>query len=198
MTSRKKLTVTLTVVALVVVAAVVAVVGVLAATQQTVTSAIHITFTAVDIDGTVSAKYLIQDKEEEGVIGATSATAQGITFKADGTKTGSLDIGSDGELDIKGDSQALYVAYQFTRQEIDYSVAASFDNTVFKMEYFDETQDKWVEVGQSSTTLLTNVSAGAGGSSLVTRFSVKDAKTSIKDAVQLTVSFVLAAVAGQG
>ena len=197
MTSRRKLTVTLTVVALVVVAAVVAVVGVLAATQQTVNSAINITFTAVDIDGTVSAKYLVQDKKEIALVGANPVTVEGIKFTAAGTQTGSLAIASDGSIELKGQSEALYVAYQFTRQEINYNVTASFDNTVFKMEYYREADAEngieagWVEVAQSPVTVLNGVSDGANGTSLITRFYVKDAKASITNAVTLGVSFVL-------
>ena len=193
MTSRRKLTVTLTVVALVVVAAVVAVVGVLAATQQTVQSTINITFTAVDIDGTVSARYGVQKKTETSLTGGT-ACEDSIVFKAaDTTATGSLAIGGqsdDTAINIKGESEALYVTYEFTREEIDYTVSATFSDTDFKMEYYDTDESKWVEVGSSAVTMLDSISDGAG-TSVTTRFYVKDAKTSIKNFKGLTVQFVL-------
>lgn len=193
MTSRKKLTVTLTVVALVVVAAVVAVVGVLAATQQTVQSTINITFTAVDIDGTVSARYGVQKKSETSLVGGTPANGTVVFKAADTTATGSLAIGGasdDTAINIKGESEALYVTYVFTRQEIDYNVTATFSDEDFKMEYYNEKDSAWVEVTSSATPVLAGVAEGAG-SSVTTRFYVKDAKTSIKNFKGLNLSFVL-------
>lgn len=59
MSSRKKLVISLSVVACVIVAAVIAVVAVLAATQQAITSNIKVTYTAMDVDATVTAKATI-------------------------------------------------------------------------------------------------------------------------------------------
>lgn len=129
MSSRKKLVISLSVVACVIVAAVIAVVAVLAATQQAITSNIKVTYTAMDVDATVTAKatiggvdtafYTADDKtslvleasEEDPAVAKTLAPKdeleltranQQVTFTYTFTNTGSRDFTAAVEFDKAG------------------------------------------------------------------------------------------------
>ena len=86
MSSRKKLVISLSVVAAVVVAAVIAVVAVLAATSQTVTSSIKVSYTAKEVDAVVSASY---------VSGTTVTGDLTATGEEGGAKTIAFDAAED-------------------------------------------------------------------------------------------------------
>ena len=183
MSSRKKLTLSLTVVALVIVAAVVAVVGVLAATQQTVESAISITFTATDIDGSVSVRHAVKAQTATGIDSDEASEAGAFYFTAAGTTSGHINITPDA---IEGREQALYVEYTFNRASVNYGVKVVFTGSesmlnAFIAEYYNGTG--WVAIeeavsveGADTTHVLKSVGADAnaatGTSVVLTRIRV--------------------------
>ena len=185
MGSRRKLMLSLTLFALVIIAAVVGVVAVVAATQQTVKSTVSITFKAIDIDGSVTAKYKVQDKVENALIDGIDAEGN-VVFKADGSLDGEILIGKDEPISLKGSSQALYIEYFFTCAEVNYSVKTSFANSVFKSEYFNG--ENWVEISNENTLILDQVQDE--GSSVLLRLSVKEARKNI-DKTSIHISFLL-------
>lgn len=173
MGKRKNLTMVLIAVAVIVLATVITVVGVLAATQQSVTSKINITFTAEDIEGSVAVRYKVQNKSMTGVEGGTSAGT--VNFKADNTQTGAISIGTSSSfVEMSGSTEALYIRYDFARSEVDYNVSATFSNDDFKVDFYDKTQSKWVELTSASQVVLANVDK-TNGSVVIMRLYVKDA-----------------------
>ena len=186
MSSRSKLMLSLTLFAFVIVAAVVGVVAVLAATQQTVESVVNITFKAVDIDGTVTAKYKVQKKVENALIDGIDANGN-VVFKANGSLDGELVIG-DGEqpVPIRGSSEALYIEYFFTCAEVNYAVKSSFANDAFKAEYFNG--ENWIEISNENNVLIEQVEDE--GSYLLLRISAKEVRTNI-DKAAIHISFLL-------
>jgi len=193
MGKRKNLTMILIAVAVVILATVVTVVGVLAATQQTVTSNINITFTAEDIEGSVTVRYKVQEKTLPGVEGGTEAGK--VSFKADGSQDGSISIGTASSfVEMSGSTQALYIRYDFTRAEVDYNVSATFTNDDFKVDFYDTSKSDWVELTGTSQVVLANVDA-TNGSVLIMRLYVKDAsKDAEVSADGINIPLVLSAI----
>ena len=188
MSSRKKLTLSLTVVALVIISAVVAVVGVLAATQQTVQSVISIKFTATDIDGSVSVRYGVKATSATALDSGT--TGGSFTFTAGGSSTGDVNVNPTEA--IEGRSQALYIEYTFNRATVNYGVAVVFTGSqdsrdAFVAEYY--TGSAWAPIveaasatGVTGTKVLTSIgttpTAATGSSVLLTRIRIDENKSS--------------------
>lgn len=185
MSSRSKLMLSLILFAFVITAAVVGVVAVFAATQQTVKSTVNITFKAIDIDGSVSAKYKVQNKTENALIDGIDAEGN-VVFKADGSLDGELVIGKDEPISLRGSSQALYIEYFFTCAEVNYSINSSFANDVFKAEYFNG--ENWIEINNEHTVILEQVEDV--GSSVLLRVSAKELKSNV-DKTSIQISFLL-------
>lgn len=195
MGKRKNLTMVLIAVSVIILATVITVVGVLAATQQSVTSKINITFTAEDIEGSVTVKYKVQNKSLPGVEGGNNAGT--VNFKADGTQNGSISVGTSSSfVEMSGSTEALYLRYDFVRSEVDYKVSAKFTHDAFIVDFYDKTQNKWVELTGSNQVVLANVDR-TNGSTTIMRMYVKDAS---KDAevstsgvnIQLTLEAITA------
>lgn len=112
MSTKKKLIISLSALCLVLIVAVVAIVAVYAAGTQTVTSNIKVTYTAMEVDGTVSATYTLKNGTATNM--TTNGASDGdttITFAAaDGKTTKSLTPQGDIELS----STADYVIFQYT------------------------------------------------------------------------------------
>ena len=185
MSSRRKLVLSLTLFAFVVVTAVVGVVAVFAATQQTVKSVIDISFRAVDIDGSVTAKYKVQNKTENALIDGIDVDGN-VVFKANGSLDGELVISKDEPVSLRGSAQALYIEYFFTCAEVNYRIASSFANTLFKAEYFNG--EEWVEITNGNTLILDQVEDE--GSSVLIRISAKELKANVDQTV-IQISFLL-------
>ena len=188
MSSRKKLTISLTVVALVVVAAVVAVVGVFAATQQSVQSTISITFKATDISGSIAMKSQVQAKLDAATWESekTSTGTASHTFAAQlddtTTVTGSFGIGSSSPVEINGREEVLIIEYSFTRDgDVDYGVKVTFKgNSTGEWigEYYSTEESKWVAMNnETATPILTSVDAEDGATILV-RIRINPANSS--------------------
>lgn len=151
MSSRKKLIVSLSVVALVVIAAVVAVVGVFAAGNQEIQSQVYITFTAVDIEGTVTVRYNTQTVDAttlsdwEGYAIKNAGTASFLASEAVTTK--SLAIGTaDAPIHIPGSSYAAVIEYVFTCEDVQYGATVSFAHSLFTAQIYNATASKWENV----------------------------------------------------
>lgn len=198
MTSRKKLVISLTVVALVIVAAVVAVVGVLAANQQTINSGVYITFTAVDIDGSVTSEYLVQDKTLKGFETGKGTDLEDIVFKANDVDVAGISIGSaENPIQITNRDYAVFIQFTFTRSSVDYNVSATFlkADDLYKVEYVNE-DGEWAALSGSPEQVISTVSADADAPTvLVVKIEPKDIAYSITKeqvaAAQPSLGFVL-------
>ena len=185
MSSRSKLVLSLALFAFVIIAAVVGVVAVLGATQQTVKSIVDISFRAVDIDGSVTAKYKVQNKTENALIDGIDVDGN-VVFKATGSIDGELVIAKDEPVSLRGSSQALYIEYSFTCAEVNYRIDSSFANTLFKAEYFNG--EDWIEITNDNTLILEQVNDE--GSSVLIRISAKELKANV-DKTSIQISFLL-------
>ena len=110
--NRKRLIITVTSLALVVVAVIAAVVGVLAATQQNVTSTLSVSYQANNVKATVALDWKYQNDAN------WTSTAGSQTFTAtEGTTTKSLNAVNANQLGSKGEGGATfdrYVIFRFT------------------------------------------------------------------------------------
>ena len=118
--NRKRLIITVTSLALVVVAVIAAVVGVLAASQQNVTSTLSVSYQANNVKATVSLEWKYENDQN------WTTTAGSQTFTAtEGTTTKSLNAVNANQLGSKGTNGATfdrYVIFKFTIHN-DYAAA---------------------------------------------------------------------------
>lgn len=198
MSSRKKLIVSLSVVALVVIAAVVAVVGVFAAANQTVESQVYITFTAVDIDGDVFTNYKVQTREDAGKIEQTDLTKSNVvTFAAkDSTVSGAIGMGStEAPIEIRGREEALYIEYNFGRKSVDYKASVSFaDHGTFYAEYFDTTNSKWETLTSSPKVVLASFGNDNFAATVLMRISAKESALGTNVTSAININWALSAL----
>lgn len=161
MNSRKKLIVSLSIVALVVVAAVVAVVGVFAAGNQQIQSQLFITFTAVDIEGDVAVRYntqtvdaiVLSDWEGYSIKEAGSAS-----FTAsEGPTTKNIALGTkDAPIVIPGSGYVALVEYTFTCKDVQYGAKVSFaENNLFKAQVL--IGKSWEDVTAEGSSVFANL-----------------------------------------
>ena len=108
MSSKKKLVISLSVAAAVLVAAIIAIVAVFAAASQTVASNVKISYTASEVDGSISASYVVAGKGEAVQMGSASFTAGSDEI------TGTLNGASTEEIKLDATNNYVVFTYVFT------------------------------------------------------------------------------------
>jgi len=196
-TSKKKLVVALSVIAVVVVAAIVSVVAVLAAPAQVVNSQVSVSYTVTDVSATVGARYAVAN--------SAIVDAGEITFTADndGTVEGSLNfIDTDSETPIPENinltSTNNYVVFEFkftnnatlafdatlsaipttvTNMVLSYAVkteaVADFDTITDYTVFYDQVNETKV----NNVASVTDEVAGSGVSYIYIKAAIDDLNT---------------------
>lgn len=177
MVGNKKLMIALFSICLVVIAGLLTTVIVLASPAQNVTSNINISYSATDIQGSMTAKYLLASSTADDG-GATEFDGSPISFVAgDPDKTGTLNF--SGPVSLSSSNSSIIFIYEFASTgDVAYDAVVTYESTTetnFKVEYATDASQAgsgWTELVDEGTQTV-NVAANGTGK-LYIRLSIED------------------------